>query len=929
VSDATTAGSGSAGGGPRVVFVRPGEAASPESAAALAWLRALPGADVRVVVLDDLPDALADREAIVWIHWTEPPELSGPVRSALDAHVRCGGGALVTLAAATLPAALGWEDAPPDELTDAVWSDDADDLAFYKDFSVFPRIRGLQSFRGHPLFDGLETGGYTWAPAAGERYVRVAYTGERWPRKGRAIAVEKSYIHINPARRLAWECAVGDGWALAIGGYVHFAARDPRYRPHLERLMENALARVAPNGGRARLMGGEWRPRRVGVSLDAEVVLPPALPANASEAFEVDAGELRLERAATDEPYTLAGARAMLVGRERTGPGEVWFHPVRAAARWELTVPAGPGRGADDGEPSDDARTAGGPGGVTGERVVGEYYRIIPGMIERRLRAGGRRIVERTVVAPDQSAMLVELRPEPAGGPPGGAASADEAGAGGEPIHLIWTLETDLRLMWPYPADAAGRLTYAVDGGAVGVQSEMGEWLGVRIAPAPAVLAVANASDGERSRVRIQAELELTGPTYLLLVGAARDEPPGAAVDPAGWAERRRSDRRRQRAERVELPEDAEPELAEAVEWAKWRLSTYRVDVPGLGASLVAGYGPSRRDPFFDGRPGYAWYFGRDACWTALALLALGRYEVVREVLEFLGRHQDVMGKILHECTTSGVVHYDAADSTPLYLLLVGRYLSASGDVETVRREWPRIVRAYEFCLSTDTDGDGLIENTDVGHGWVEFGSLGGHHVSLYLAGIWVAALEALEAAARALGERAFAEDVAYRAAAARSSLELSLYDPIEGRYANGRYRDGALDMTETALIAVPLLLGAVTPERCQGWLDRVASDELTAPWGVRLIPRSHPDYRPDGYHSGAVWPLYTGWVALAERRAGRAESAARHWRQVALLYHAYALGAWPEVVHGEERRRLGIAPDQAWSTAMAVLGAVGGAPVR
>ncbi len=95
------------------------------------------------------------------------------------------------------------------------------------------------------------------------------------------------------------------------------------------------------------------------------------------------------------------------------------------------------------------------------------------------------------------------------------------------------------------------------------------------------------------------------------------------------------------------------------------------------------------------------------------------------------------------------------------------------------------------------------------------------------------------------------------------------------------------------------------------------------------MVPRSHPEYRPDGYHSGSAWPLYTGWVSLAEARAGRAESARRHWEQTARIYRDYALGAWPEVLHGEEPRRLGVTADQAWSTAMTLLAWPGGSTRR
>lgn len=866
----------------RLLIVQSVPVASQEEAAAFAWISDLPDVDARRVPIDGLADELADAGGTtVWFHNTRAPALPADLRSQIDAHVRSGGGLLATLAAAALPVQLGWEEVGPDEETVATWSEEPEDEPA-RSFSSPSIVRGLQSFRGHPLFDGLGSGTYTWAPAPGESFWRYAYTGDRWPQAGRVIAVQKSFIALNPERRLAWEYMVGNGWAVCIGGYVYFAARDQRFRRHLWRLIRNALRRVTPDRTRVYWLGGAWRRPDPGVSLDPRVALPPIV--GAARGTTAPAA-LRLARTGTDAPFTLAGSRAALIGNEGGGIEEVWFHPFRAVSRW--TVEA-----------------AGASGGEAGAVRPGRFE-ARPGVVSRRYEIAGVAVEERTAVATESPAFLVRLVAE------------DSA------VRLRWTMETDLRLMWPYPPAATGLLRYAIEGGRLGLASEAGEWLGLQIEPAPAVLSVDAIGDDDRSRVRITADLDLAAPTQIVLVGATREESQPARLSTemfeTGWE-----------GEVVEQGAGptlacGDPELEEAVRWACARLATYRVAVPGLGASLVAGYAGSRRTPFGDGRPGYGWYFGRDACWTGLASLAVGQFERVREVLEFLTRHQDITGKILHECTTSGVVHYDAADSTPLYLLLAARYLAWTGDDETLDRLWPSIVRAHAFCLATDSDGDGLIENTGVGHGWVEFGRLGGHHVSLYLAGVWVAALDELEVTARALGRVAFADELAHQSAAARSSLELSFFDPIEARYANGRRGDGSLDMAETIMTAVPLALGAVRAERCASWLDRVAGDDFTAPWGVRMVPRSDPDYRPDGYHAGAVWPLCTGWVSLAEYRAGRHASAYRHWTQTARLYRRYALGAWPEVLHGDEPRSLGVTRDQAWSTAMAVLPLVEG----
>src|SRR5207244_3603516 len=126
---------------------------------------------------------------------------------------------------------------------------------------------------------------------------------------------------------------------------------------------------------------------------------------------------------------------------------------------------------------------------------------------------------------------------------------------------------------------------------------------------------------------------------------------------------------------------------------------------------------------------------------------------------------------VIHEYTTSGLAHYDAADSTPLYLLLAGRYAAWTGDLAYLGERWSELERAYRFCLETDSDGDGLIENTRIGHGWIEMGPLSGAHVTLYLASIWAAALAALAPVARGLGRAALADELVERATRARAQI--------------------------------------------------------------------------------------------------------------------------------------------------------------
>ena len=89
----------------------------------------------------------------------------------------------------------------------------------------------------------------------------------------------------------------------------------------------------------------------------------------------------------------------------------------------------------------------------------------------------------------------------------------------------------------------------------------------------------------------------------------------------------------------------------------------------------------------------------------------------------------------------------------------------ASGDSAFLRAAWDSIVKAWRFTAASDTDGNGLVENTKFGHGWVEGGALYPPHEEIYLQGVWIEAC-------RGLAEMADAMDDAELAAEARGWAE-------------------------------------------------------------------------------------------------------------------------------------------------------------
>ena len=205
-------------------------------------------------------------------------------------------------------------------------------------------------------------------------------------------------------------------------------------------------------------------------------------------------------------------------------------------------------------------------------------------------------------------------------------------------------------------------------------------------------------------------------------------------------------------------------EIQQAYDWARINMLQARVDNPVVGSGLIAGYGPSgtQRPGFVESqRPGFDWFFGRDALWTTLALDSEGDFSDARTALELLAKYQRADGKIPHEISQSaGLVDwfgeypygYAAADATPLFLIAASDYVEHSGDVGFAREKWDSIERAYQFLNST-LDLDGFAQNAGVGHGWVESGPLVPVRTEIYQAALGIEALRAMGSLARRIGK--------------------------------------------------------------------------------------------------------------------------------------------------------------------------------
>ena len=371
----------------------------------------------------------------------------------------------------------------------------------------------------------------------------------------------------------------------------------------------------------------------------------------------------------------------------------------------------------------------------------------------------------------------------------------------------------------------------------------------------------------------------------------------------------------------VELPDT---QLQQAYDWSRISMMQGLVNNPYLGTGLIAGYRTSGNTQ----RPGYAWFFGRDSLWTALALDAEGDFGTTRTALDFLSKYQREDGKIPHEIAQgasfvdwfkSYPYPYASADATPLYLVATNDYVTQSGDLAFAQEKWDSLWRAYQFLHST-FDSQGLPQNFSVGHGWVEGGPLLPVKAELYQAAVAAAGLRDLANLARLLHKDDVSRQLKQESSHLEEKLNLHFWLADKKRYAFAIDQSGTPVDEPSVLAMVPMWFGLLRDAQSQPMITELAGPEHQADWGMHIISTQSKLYSGGGYHFGSVWPLFTGWASVGEYRYHRPLPAYANLRANALLALDGALGHVTEVLSGDEYQGLSTSsPHQIWSAAMVV----------
>lgn len=358
----------------------------------------------------------------------------------------------------------------------------------------------------------------------------------------------------------------------------------------------------------------------------------------------------------------------------------------------------------------------------------------------------------------------------------------------------------------------------------------------------------------------------------------------------------------------------------------------------------------------YAGIPWFCCPFGRDGLLTSLECL-WANPNLGKGVLEFLASTQATKlepardaepGKILHEARDSEMArlneipfgrYYGSIDSTPLFVLLGGAYLSRTNDLETIRKLWPNFLLAVEWMKKYgDRDGDGFIEYKRdsqtglVNQGWKDSDDSVFHEdgsdakFPIALCEVQAYAYLAFQEAAKMathLGEHEFATKHNELAHQLKERFDKAFWLEDLGTYAIALDGDKKPCRIKSSNAGQCLFTGIVKPERADRLAQTLMQEDSFSGWGIRTIASGQPRYNPMSYHNGSVWPHDVALIAWGLNRVG-------HKQYVSDLFESIYRAATymenrrvPEVFCGF-RRRDGEAPTlyphacspQAWSAA-------------
>jgi glycogen debranching enzyme len=336
------------------------------------------------------------------------------------------------------------------------------------------------------------------------------------------------------------------------------------------------------------------------------------------------------------------------------------------------------------------------------------------------------------------------------------------------------------------------------------------------------------------------------------------------------------------------------------------------------------------------GLPWFMAVFGRDSILTSLQALPFQpdlAASTLRVLAALQGERRDDFrdeepGKILHELRLGELTafeerpqspYFGAADSTPLYLVLLDEYERWTGDRELVSKLQPAARAALRWIDEWgDRDGDGYVEyerrNQETGlpnqcwkDSWNSIVHRDGRLASAPIATceiqgyVYDAKVRCARLAQEVWGDPSLSQRLRREAEELRRRFNQDFWMEERGYFALAL--DGQKQQVD-AITSNPghlLWSGIVDEDKADRVVETLLGPRLFSGWGVRTLAEDEEAYNPVGYHVGTVWPHDNTLIAWGLRRYGyRTEAAAI---ALAMLEAAtYFGGRLPEAFAGYPR---------------------------
>ncbi|WP_320069723.1 glycogen debranching N-terminal domain-containing protein [Micromonospora sp. RTGN7] len=242
---------------------------------------------------------------------------------------------------------------------------------------------------------------------------------------------------------------------------------------------------------------------------------------------------------------------------------------------------------------------------------------------------------------------------------------------------------------------------------------------------------------------------------------------------------------------------------------------------------------------------------------------------------------------------TPDATAFSAADTTPLFIILLDEYERWTGDADLVRR-YEFEVRAAVAWLDghAEDGGDGYLWSVrrqtrtgPVNESWrssvhgicFRDGRLPTFPQAICeLQGYaYDARLRAARMARVFWDDPDWADRLERDATALRRRFHRDFWMPARGCYALALQADGEQVDALASNVGHLLWSGIVAPEHAERLVEHLLGPALFSGWGVRTLSDAEWQFNPLGHHTGAIWPSDNSLIVWGLRRYGfRAEAA-------------------------------------------------------